>query len=142
MWSESVISQFAIASTRNDSEKQYYGPYNKLLSIVFPPDSKYTIFPVIYPVETNRSVDYTVEYLVMLGGHQDNTPVLFIEIKSPGKLAKLSARREAHVQMLNRYAEFGEQCRIPIFYGISAFGTLISIYKYNTHTRNNTQICT
>ncbi|KAI8576840.1 hypothetical protein K450DRAFT_166908, partial [Umbelopsis ramanniana AG] len=123
-WDELTVERFRIAEEDRNRENSYYAPYNRLLSIVFPPNSRYTVEPVIHPIGTRKTIEYMV---TMQLGHKI-FPVLVVEIKSPDSLQSLSARREANEQIANRYASIGNQCPLEIFYAISAFGTMISIY--------------
>jgi hypothetical protein len=134
MWNVNVIRRFKSAIKDSDIKNRYYAPYNKLLTLVFPPDSDYTVAPMTHPIEGNKSIDLSVEYMVTINKNDINMPVLFVEIKDLSNLSKLNKRREAHWQMLDRYQEFANECKLNIFYGISAFGTCISIYKLDMQT--------
>ena len=131
VWNENVIRRFRSVETNSNLEKRYYGPYNKLLTSIFPPDSDFTVAPVTHPIEGNLSTDLSVEYMVTIDQNDMNMPVLFVEIKDPTTIGKLYNRRQAHKQMLERFQQMGYDCLLDTFYGISAFGTLISIYSLN-----------
>jgi len=134
IWNENVLKRFK--SVENDStfEKRYYAPYNKLLNSIFPSNTNFTVSPVAYPVDSRDSIDFAVEYLITIEEHDQNTPVLFIEIKDPTTLSSLASRRSANDQMIHRFEQLINTCHIPILYGISAFGTKILIYTLNIET--------
>ena len=76
-----------------------------MLNSVFPSDSNFTVSPVAYPVESRDSIDFAVEYLVTIDDQDENSPVLFVEIKDPSSLRNLASRRAANEQMRHRFEQ-------------------------------------
>lgn len=111
----------------NSLEKEYYGPYNKLLYTEFP-ELEYTVSPQSYPLPESRdSIDFVVEYMVL----KENKPVLIVEIKAESKFSLKSSRKEADRQIRTRLSDIGELFLTEKPKAISAFGTKICIYEYN-----------
>ncbi|KAH9173784.1 hypothetical protein EDB89DRAFT_1849780, partial [Lactarius sanguifluus] len=91
----------------NARENDFYGPYNKLLYILFPPDSDYTVTPRSHPVLTSHdSVDIVIDFEVLL----EDKLVFFLEIKEPRKLAFESACEGADNQMSKRMRDLAPAC--------------------------------
>ena len=66
-----------------------YGPFNTLLSTVFPPADNYQVSPSHKRI--TGSMDFNVIYIVM----KRKVPVLFIEIKTYRAFDRPSSRKEA-----------------------------------------------
>lgn len=82
----------------NPSESDFRGPYNKLLSISFPPDSQYTVVPHFMP-DSCESAEFLVLYEVLL----EDSPVFILELKPPGDLRYYgSKRQDADLQIRRR----------------------------------------
>ncbi|KAH9954805.1 hypothetical protein BC827DRAFT_1240938 [Russula dissimulans] len=96
-------------------ENQYYGPYNKLLNTLFPPDSDFIVSPNYLPVDVDSAADFVITFEVTL--HQYH--VLIIEIKPP-----------QHLQIHNRLVDLEGHTPLPILYGISAVGTRLCFYEF------------
>ena len=128
MWPQKVIDRFN-AVPPNPRENDFYAPYNKLLNVVFPVDSDFTVAPQSYPIPISRdSIDFVIEYMVLL----DNMPVFILEVKEPSRIELLSARQEADMQIRRRLRDLRFRCRLDTFYGVSAFGQQLCIYYINT----------
>ncbi|KAK6971404.1 hypothetical protein R3P38DRAFT_3142963 [Favolaschia claudopus] len=124
-WPESVIRRFR-AVPENPRENDLYGPWNKLLSCLFPPASDFTVAPQSYILTTSRqTADFVVEYEV----HYKNIPVLIVEIKPPGNLRLPSAREEADLQIRRRIRDLSSDCLHPTLHAVSAFGTRLAFYE-------------
>lgn len=130
-WPLKIVRRFSTIPP-NARENDYYAPYNKLLNIIFPPDSDYTVAPQSYSVPNSRdSVDFIIEFEVRL----EDKPILFLEIKEPSRIALKSAREEADNQMRKRMGDLAPACPLDILCGVSAFGTQLSFYTYDKQTR-------
>ena len=88
-----VIRQFEKVPV-NPSEADFHGPYNKLLNIVFPPDSAYTVVPQYTPT-SREAANWIVMFDVLL---KDN-PVFILKLKQPDDLLYASSRAAADRQV-------------------------------------------
>jgi len=64
----------------------------------------------------------------------DRHPVFFMEIKPFASFPYDSKREEADEQMRRRFRDLRQILAIPILHGISAFGTRLSFYEYDSAT--------
>jgi hypothetical protein len=93
MWPSVLIRKFETIPANSVAESQ--GPYNKLLNILFPPDSKYIIIPRFpKPRSSDRIVNFEVFFL--------DKPVLILELKKPADLDVISARELADTEIRQR----------------------------------------
>ncbi|KAJ7656644.1 hypothetical protein B0H17DRAFT_360270 [Mycena rosella] len=127
-WPDSVLRRFH-AVPPNPRENDFYGPWNKLLSYLFPPASDFTVVPQSYLLSTSReTADFVVEYEILY----NNVPVLIVEIKPPGNLRLPTAREEADIQIRRRIRDLSEDCLLPTLHAVSAFGTQVAFYRMAT----------
>lgn len=99
MWPSKVLHQFKVIPA-NPREREFHGAYNKLLHILFPPDSDFTVFPQYLPCDSMKSCDFLVTVDDALGDQP--MPVLVIELKRPGLLGHMSSRDAADQQIRAR----------------------------------------
>jgi hypothetical protein len=131
-WSNNVLNRFK-AVPDNPRENDFYAPYNKLLSILFPADSQYTVAPQANPYNNSKeSVDFIIEFHVFY----DAVPVFVVEVKGPSALVYPSTREEADVQMRGRLRDLVGQCPLSNLRGVSAIGTKLCFYTAR-QTGNN-----
>ncbi|KAJ7629399.1 hypothetical protein DFH06DRAFT_1141027 [Mycena polygramma] len=124
-WPDSVVRRFA-AVPPNPRENDLYGPWNKLLSHIFPPSSEFTVAPQSYLIPTsNGATSLALKYEVL---HND-IPVLVVEIKPPGSLRLPSARKEADNLIRSRLRDLSVDCPLPKLHAVSAFGTKVAFYQ-------------
>ncbi|KIL58578.1 hypothetical protein M378DRAFT_170396 [Amanita muscaria Koide BX008] len=57
-----------------------------------------------------------------------------MEVRPPASFPYDSKRQEADEQMRRRFRDLRQILAIPILYGISAFGTRLSFYEYDSAT--------
>ncbi|KAF8161688.1 hypothetical protein B0H34DRAFT_806842 [Crassisporium funariophilum] len=132
-WPEFVAQQFELVNQFTTDESEYYGPFNTLLTTVFPPADSYQVSPLNKRI--TGSMDFAVIYVIM----KRKVPVLFIEIKTYLAFDRASSRKEADDQMRDRFLDFSSgNIAIPKLYGISALGTRFSVYEYTSGTRSLT----
>jgi len=136
MLPETITEVFELARQPGETdESQYYGPYNVLLNYFFPHEERYVVVPQYKrPIEL-RSVDFTTIFLVKHKAH----PVFFVEVKSSSGLRLLSNRKDAHLEMRERFMHLFEDIAIGTLYGASAMGTKICIYKLEMMSRRLTR---
>lgn len=131
-WPEFVVRQFKLVNQFTTDESEYYGPFNTLLTTVFPPHDNYQVSPKNKRI--TGSIDSSVIYIVM----KRKVPILFVEIKTYQAFDRASLRKEADEQIRDRFLDFTGNVAIPTLYGISAFGTRFSVYEYTSETRSLT----
>jgi hypothetical protein len=134
VWLPSVINRFKNVCVQN-LEREYYGPYNKLLNAEFDVMGRYTIAPLKYPlVDSQECTDFFVEHQVEI----DAYPILLVKIKAPSVLLDISSRQDADEQMRKRLVAIHESCPLDRLVGISAFGTYCCVYVYDKVSRRIT----
>ena len=107
-WPAPVLRQFEKVPL-NPSEADFHGPYNKLLSTLFPPDTDFTVVPQYWP-KSRDSPDLVVMFEVTLEGKT----VFILGLKPPGDLSLLSRRAAADRQVRERIADSiaGSSCSL------------------------------
>ena len=134
-WSNNVINQFK-AVPDNPWENDFYAPYNKLLSILFPADSQYTVAPQANPYNNSKeSVDFIIEFHVLY----NDVPVFVVEVKAPSVFVYPSTREEADVQIRSHLRDLVGQCPLSKLHGVSAIGTKLCFYSAH-QTQNSLAI--
>ena len=109
-------------------ENHYYGPYNKLLTYCFGPDSfGFFIAPHISPNEFSPrdTVDFVVFLIVF---DIQRRPVLIAEIKDDAWATKADQRFKANNQMRQWYDSMLNDCPLPRLWGLSLLGTSLRVY--------------
>ncbi|KAK7451692.1 hypothetical protein VKT23_012371 [Stygiomarasmius scandens] len=133
-WTDTITEQFALADRFTTDESDFYGPYNTLLTHVFPHSEHYQVVPQFKGPVTPGSIDFTTIYIVK----KRKLPVMFIEIKTFVSLDDMAARELADRQMRDCFTRLLNHLKIPALYGISAMGTKFAVYKYDAVTRRLT----
>jgi hypothetical protein len=127
-WADTIREQFDLVDRFTTAETEYYGPYNTLLTDIFPHAEYFQIIPQYKGPVTPGSINFTTIYIV----HKWKCPVFFIEIKPFPHLDDISTREKADQQMRDRFINIiGRNLVIPKLYGTSAMGTRFSVYVYN-----------
>ncbi|KAF8461281.1 hypothetical protein BDZ91DRAFT_737655 [Kalaharituber pfeilii] len=132
-WDEYTLEQFQTTLPLGEyDESRYYGPYNGLLSDLFPKQEHYMVVPQYKRLTqlTSVDVDFTTIFLVQQREH----PVFFLEIKAAGHIHRTSSRAAADNQMREMVGNLCDDVKIPILYGVSAIGTKLCFYKYTKDT--------
>lgn len=128
-WPSHIIEQFGTITPLGEvDETEYYGPYNGLLLELFPGPEHFMIVPQYKRPTYPQSIDFTTVFIVQRHKH----PVFFIEIKPSGHLRKISYRSAADQQMRERFDTFAEEVNIAKLYGVSALGTQLCVYSYDS----------
>ena len=78
-----------------------------------------------------ESIDVVAVLLVEVNRH----PVFFMGIKPPAAFPYDSKCEEADVQMRRRFRNLRQILVIPTLHGISAFGTRLAFYEYDSATQ-------
>ncbi len=127
VWSDPIKNSFEVAATlSNNIESDWYPPYNNLLANLFPDTDDFLVEPQFLenPKRNRDGIDYATIFVVQWKWK----PVFFIDIRVP---AFFPGRNTVDRQMRRRFREFDESIPVPTFYGVSAFGTRLSIYSYD-----------
>ncbi|KAK0191599.1 hypothetical protein F5146DRAFT_607225 [Armillaria mellea] len=129
-WPQFLMNSFlsAVGDSTTD-ESVFYGPYMRLLYHLFSLDGPFEIIPQF---RIPDSIDIAAMFTVELDKH----PVLFIAVKPPASFRLDSKRQEADRQMRERFRDLHPDVVTPTFPGISAFGTLLSFYRYDKATNS------
>ncbi|KAF8446711.1 hypothetical protein BGX38DRAFT_1270875 [Terfezia claveryi] len=61
-------------------------------------------------------------------------PVFFVEIKASNHIRHMSTRKDADLQMRERFEELFDDVKVETLYGISALGTKLCIYTASKET--------
>ena len=131
-WPEYIHQSFNSAKMqdlRGREESVYFGPFTRLLYTLFSLDGPYEIMPQI-KIEVSWDSDNNPGLVVVVNKY----PVFFMEIKPPAFLAYDSRREEADELMRCRFRDLRQVSAIPTLHGISAFGTQLSFYEYDSTT--------
>ena len=109
-------------------ENRYYGPYIKLLTYCFGPDSyEFFVAPHIPLTEfsTRDTVDPVVPLIVF---DIQRRPVLMAQIKDDAWATRADLRFKADEQMRERYDSMLHDCPLPRLWGLSLLGTSLRVY--------------
>ena len=110
-WPSEITRAFATVGGLADiviRGKDYHGPYNKLLSTLFPPDSDFIVSPTYIPHDIDPDADPKLfSFEVMLHEH----PVLVLEIKPPQHLSFDSTRGTADMEIRRHLVDCSSVCR-------------------------------
>jgi hypothetical protein len=120
-WPEIFLKQFTLVPTGTADESEYYGPFNSLLSFLFPVDEDFQVSPQYKGPAHPGSIDFTAIYIVNLNKH----PVFFVEIKPRGQLEDIATRGAADDQMRDISRRLIGGLAIPRLFGISAMGSIL-----------------
>ena len=126
VWPQSIFTRFATIPF-NPRKNDYYAPYNKLLNVLFPPDSPFTVEPQsrLIIAESREPIDFLVEYQVLW--ENANVPVFILEIETGPKLGLVSVR-EADIRIRKRLRDLISFCPLSKLHAVSAIGTKLCFY--------------
>ncbi|KAI6024393.1 hypothetical protein EDC04DRAFT_277117 [Pisolithus marmoratus] len=118
-WPELITLYLELINKFTDENGYHLGPFNALLSILFPSCDGYQVIPSFKQIP--GTTYFTFVYVIT--GRE--VPVLFMDVRT-------------YIELL----DFIEgTVPIPKLYGISAFGTRICVYEYTTEDRTLTPAC-
>lgn len=124
-WPPDIFNAFAPAQEEEDAkESDYYAPYNTLLGALFPPADHFMV------VIAYEDPSYPTPFAVRRHGH----PVFFIVIQPPGHLKNPAKLADADRQMRREIERLSTELTIPTLYGVSAIGTKICVYTYDSES--------
>jgi hypothetical protein len=132
-WDAYTCKQFATALPHGEfDESKFNGPYNGLLSDLFPKREGFMVVPQYKRSKYSKSIaDFTTIFIVRYNEH----PVFFLEIKPPGDIHHNSSREAADLQMRESFRNLFDEVEIQTLYGVSAMGTRLCIYTWCKETR-------
>ena len=132
-WPGIITEAFHLALRGGRIDKsRFYGPYNLLLSHLFPMDERYMVVPLCKRREQSKSIDFKPIFIV---NHHDN-PVFFVEVEPSGNVDHILPRRSADKQMRDRLLDLADRGKVPILYGMSALGPKVCLYTCDKETKN------
>ena len=132
-WPDFVTTQFSLVNRFTTDDSEYYGPFNTLLTALFPPSEDFQVAPQFKRIK--GSMDITIVFIIM----KRKVPVFFLEVKTHLALDHAPSRKEADNQMRDMFLYFSSgSFPLPKLYGISALGTCFSVYEYHPDTRRLT----
>lgn len=111
-------------------EQEYYGPFNTLLTNVFPFNEHYIVAPQAHPNHRD-AVDFLIEFMLLV----DNIVVGGFEIKRELDIDNDAGRLNAHQQVLDRFRTMHGFLQLPVFIMVSAIGKHCRVYRYTRETR-------
>ena len=120
-WPAGLVTIFNVCRQElQPLENRYYGPYNKLLTYCFGPDSfEFFVAPQSPPSEFSpRDTVGFIVFLIVFDAHR--RPVLIAEIKDDAWTRKPDLRFKADDQMRQRYDFILADCPL---WGLSLLGT-------------------
>ena len=132
-WPEHIHQSFYSAKMQDlhgRDETLYYGPFTRLLYTLFSLDGPYEI---MFQFKTGALQDSWEDDIPIIMVVVNKRPVFFMALKPPSSLLYDSKREEANDQMIRQFRDL-IPVSAPTLYGISAFGTQISFYEYNSAT--------
>ncbi|KAK2467505.1 hypothetical protein APHAL10511_000360 [Amanita phalloides] len=138
-WPACLLKIFEICRNKlQPLESRYYGPYTKLLTYCFGPDSfDFFVAPQSLPSEVSLhdAIDFVVFLIVF---DADCRPMFIAEIKDDAWATKADLRLKADNQIRQRYDSMLPDCPIPRFWGLSLLGTSLRVYCGDIATNNVT----
>lgn len=104
-WPQPILTQFQmLPEGQNLPQGVYHGPYNKLLSTLFPVTSDFTVFSNYLPNSRNAA-----DFIVMYYHDNQNRPVLVLELKPDYHYDSDSRRQMADYQIRDRIGDLIRQ---------------------------------
>ncbi|KAF5332291.1 hypothetical protein D9611_008189 [Ephemerocybe angulata] len=111
-------------------EDRYYGPYIKLLTYCFGPDSfNFFIAP---QSPRNDTIEFPMPTTVFDAQHR---PLLIAEIRDDTWATEAYLRFKADTQMRQQYNSMLYDCPLPHLWGLSLLGTSLRVYRTDVATR-------
>ncbi|KAF9168244.1 hypothetical protein DFQ26_000073 [Actinomortierella ambigua] len=113
-------------------ELEYYGPFNVILTHVFPFAEHYVVAPQAHP-NRRDTVDYNqrVKYLILGPNHKAVGGVVINRASDIDD----AGRRDAHRQALDSFRTLHDSVRVPVMVLISAIGRHCRVYRYTRASR-------
>ncbi|KIN97201.1 hypothetical protein M404DRAFT_161089, partial [Pisolithus tinctorius Marx 270] len=123
-WPEQIAYPFNILPPHTN-EGDYFGPYNKLLNFLFPPDGPFTV-GFLSTKGSQHPIVFIFQILLK------NKPVLILELRHPSYLDIPSEREKADEQIRSRMTDTAAACPLDTLYAISVLGTKLCFYSLDT----------
>ncbi|EAU89941.1 hypothetical protein CC1G_08423 [Coprinopsis cinerea okayama7 len=148
-FSASIISQFTCLPP-HATETDYYGPFNKLLHSLFPPDSRYSVVPRLIPSNTfqtssgilppssfgaigaGASCWSPVQFMYEI--MYEDKPILVVYIKGPNDILYPSMREAVDKVMRSRMRDIQELYSLPSIAGVIFMGRMYCCYVKHGNT--------
>ncbi|KAK7692125.1 hypothetical protein QCA50_003744 [Cerrena zonata] len=124
-WPHLLVDSFANVASTTQSGKTIYGPWNRLLNTLFPPDTQFEVVPH-YSI-SNDATDVMIFLLIYI----ETSPIFLVELKQPSDFRYSSKRQEADIKMRQCFLDCVDEMQIPVLHGVSVFGTKMAFYRLN-----------
>ncbi|KAF8059570.1 hypothetical protein FPV67DRAFT_787915 [Lyophyllum atratum] len=135
-WPSFIPTAFNLVPSRGScGDVKYYGPYNILLTLLFPADEGFIVAPqlqsTIYDVKDlfTTTIFTTIFFVV----YYRSTPVLILTVKASKNIDNDGERERADMHMREAIREFCYPA-IPTLYALSALGTSICVYNFDSES--------
>jgi len=128
-WPEIITHIFEYIDKSTTDGNQYSGPFNPLLTWLFPASEYYQVAPQgKYIADSNI---FIMTYFIGKIISRQLVPISFIQVMPHFAYDSNYLRRVADNQMCERFLDLiARGTPIPEFYGISALGTQFCVYEY------------
>ncbi|KAF9121163.1 hypothetical protein BGW39_010788 [Mortierella sp. 14UC] len=111
-------------------EQEYYGPFNTILTHVFPFAEHYAVAPQSRPIY-REAVDYLIRFMLMVN---KKVVVGGVEIRRESDIDDDKRRKDAHKQVVDRFRTMHDSIVVPVIVIVSAIGRRCRVYRYTHRT--------
>ncbi|TFK71004.1 hypothetical protein BDN72DRAFT_838244 [Pluteus cervinus] len=131
-WSTQITSNFSSIPS-NPQLSDFFGPYNKLLSALFPVDTEFTVTP--YPSlssaspSSNSGVPGGLTTSLVFVIFYSTSPVFIVHLHPPSSIRLQSAREDADSSIRRHVRDLRATCPLTTLHAVSAFGTKLGLYR-------------
>lgn len=131
------ISKRFTSVPQNPQVADFFGPYNKLLTALFPIDTDFTVTPYPYfPTSSTTSAGHSVASstphspspsLIFIV-YYSSLPAFILHLHSPANLRYINAREDADLALRRHVRDLRGVCPLPTLHAASVFGTKFCLY--------------
>ncbi|KAF9018082.1 hypothetical protein BDZ89DRAFT_1140239 [Hymenopellis radicata] len=118
------------------TNQRYCGPYNKLLTYCFGPNSYEFFVAPEAPYEGPPGETCADDYVFIVVYDQLRRPVMIADIKGDGWVGNAEYRLDADEHMRWWFELMAHDCPLPRFWGLSLLGTSLRVYRVDVATCN------
>ncbi|KDR71444.1 hypothetical protein GALMADRAFT_102444 [Galerina marginata CBS 339.88] len=134
-WPAGLLTIFEICRREQPPlENRYYGPYNKLLSYCFNPNT-FEYFITQHSLPNTSSSHDTLDSIVFVVVYDARRrPLLIADIQDDSWADRANLRLKADAHMRQYYDAMLADCPIPRLWGLSLLGTSLRVYCGDVHS--------
>ncbi|KAF8585007.1 hypothetical protein K439DRAFT_1616347 [Ramaria rubella] len=130
-WDPLICHGFNKIRESTTDESEWYGPWNMLLTHLFPYMAGLQVSPQHMLAGSLQAPEWTLVYFIAIEG----IPLCVFEVKPAGHLHQLVRRQEAENQIYSHLDTLRrDTAQVPTIYGISCLGKSFVIYELDTGT--------